>query len=297
MMAKNKLITIGSAVVALVAVGAVILLTAGKDEPSSSVADMLESVTEAPTEATLPDITDFTKEPELLGRAKTLLRENEDVVGYIKINNTNVDYPVVQYDGEDLEENGNDYYLHRDLYGEYLESGTIFMDYRDVFGADESQHSENIVLYGHNMLNGSKFATLHYYREDESFYEENPIIEFSSNYKDYKYVIFGVVLTSGSYGDSNYGEEWAYWDQEDLSNKEDFDKYVDNTLERSLVSTDVDVEYGDQLLTLSTCWLDSDNSRLLIIARRLHDDEKPEDFMKPESADNDDSESDGSGEE
>lgn len=61
-------------------------------------------------------------------------------------------YPVVQYDGENLDENGNAYYMDKDIYGNYLDSGTIFMDYRDNFGPDKSQQSQNIMLYGHNML-------------------------------------------------------------------------------------------------------------------------------------------------
>ena len=213
MISKKSLITIGcTAAVAVIALGAVFVFGGnGEDKtPSSSSADVLEPVTEAPTEPELPIIENFSDEPGLTGLAKMLLRENDDVVGYIKISNTYVDYPVVQYDGEDLDEQGNDYYLHRDLYGDYLESGTIFMDYRDNFvqtlpvestiscsipscgmqmpykhskiircilptgsaarQADESKQTDNVVLYGHNMLNGSKFATLHYYRQDESFF-------------------------------------------------------------------------------------------------------------------------------
>lgn len=161
MLNKKTLITIGCTAVVAAAALAGVMVFGGKEESkpgSSQASDVLAPVTQAPTEASLPEIDDFSEEASLTGRAKMLLRENEDVVGYIKISNTYVDYPVVQYDGEDLDENGNDYYLHKDLYGNYLESGTIFMDYRDVFEADESKQSENIVLYGHNMLNGTNLS-------------------------------------------------------------------------------------------------------------------------------------------
>ncbi len=245
------------------------------DENSDSrAADVLESMTDAPTQApTAPPIENISADNGLTARAKVLLRENEDVVGYIRISNTNVDYPVVQYDGEDLEEEGNAYYLDKDLYGNYYEPGTIFMDYRDNFEADESKQSENIVLYGHNMLSGAMFADLHKYRQDESFYDENPIIEFSSNYRDYQYVIFGYLVTSGDMGESSYGENFDYWNLEELDTESDFNDYIRIVNERTFGSPDVDVAYGDKLLTLSTCWMDEDNSRMLLVARRLRDHE------------------------
>lgn len=287
MLSKKGLITIGcTAAVAVIALGAVMIFGGKEDKKEvSSAVDVLEPVTEAPTEPELPVIENFSDEPGLTGLAKVLLHENKDVVGYIKISNTYVDYPVVQYHGEDLDTEGNAYYLHRDLDREYLESGSIFMDYRDDFNADESKQSENIVLYGHNMLNGSKFATLHYYRQDLSFYDENPIIEFSSNYRDYQYIIFGVLLTYGDYGESAYGEEFAYWDQEELDTEKDFNKYVETVQDRSMISPDIDVAYGDKLLTLQTCHLDEDNSRLLVVARRLRDHETVDSIDKVQGAD------------
>ncbi len=265
-MSKKILVTICStvAVAAVAVVG--VLAFGGKDkqEPESSVADVLEPVTEAPTEPTLPEIDEFSDPKKgLLGRAELLLEENEDTVGYIKIDDTNVDYPVVQCKED------NEYYLHRGFDQEYNFAGVIYMDYRDIFTANEKEQSENIVLYGHNMKNGSMFANLHKYRTDETFYDLHPIIEFSSNYEDYKYVIFSYFTTYGDYGSSAYGDEFAYWDMEELDTKEAFDDYVDVCNERSISSTGVDVEYGDKLLTLQTCHLDSDNSRMLVIARRL----------------------------
>lgn len=260
-------------------------LSTGCDEKTegSLAADVLEP-TEQTTELVIdqwPDIENFSPEPNgMLGRAKSLRAINDDVVGYIKIDGTYVDYPVVQCED-------NDYYMDTDIYGNYLDSGSIFMDYRDNFEPDESKQSPQIVLYGHNMLNGTKFASLHKYREDDTFYEKSPIIEFSSNYVENKYVIIAYFPTSGSYGETNYGEEFAYWDMENMDEKE-FNDFMKTVKERSYISPDIDVKYGDQLLTLQTCWMDEDNSRFLVIGRRLRDDESPEDFMK--KADKSDSE-------
>lgn len=250
-----------------------------KKAESSQVADVLVP-TEAPTEdpaSSLPDIEAFSAEPSgMLGRARSLCTINDDVIGYIRIPETYVDYPVTQC-------GDNDGYLHTDLYGGYLESGTVFMDYRDIFVPDESKQSNNLMVYGHNMLNGTKFATLHRYREDNSLYAKSPIIEFSSNYVDYKYVIFAYFLTYGDYGESAYGEEFDYWNMQNMNEKE-FDHYIKTCRERSLVSPDIDIKYGDQLLTLQTCYMDEDCSRFLVVGRRLRDGEKPEDFMEIASA-------------
>ncbi len=297
MKSKVKISIVCSAVVAAAALGAV-FWHGGSDKPEvSQSVDVLNPATEPVTEPELPDITDFSPEPGLTGLAQAMSQINDDVVGWIRISNTQVDYPVVQYEYD--EENGNDFYLHKDIYGNYLERGTIFMDYRDVFGGDESKQTDNIVLYGHNMLNGSMFGDLHDYRHDEDFYKENPIIEFSSNYNDYKYVIFAYLLTSGSYGESYYGEDFPYWDIHDLSKESDFNDYVETVDERSYIHPDIDVEPGDKLLTLSTCHLDEDNSRLLVVARRLRDDETVESVtakINADSADDESENTDDSGE-
>ena len=255
-----------------------------KKEASSIAADVItEPATQAATEPItdkLPDIDSFTDEPSgLLGRAMSVRMINDDVVGYVKIPHTQVDYPVFQYED-------NEKYMDQDMYGEYLQSGCIFMDYRDVIDPDPKKQSNNLVLYGHNMLNGSKFATLHYYRQDDEFIDEAPVIEFDTNYATQYYAIIGYFVTSGSYGESSYGEEFAYWDQENMNEKE-FKKYLKTVEKRTYKDTGVDVKYGDQLLTLQTCFMDEDNSRFLVIGRKLRDGEKPEDFYPKKDKDKD----------
>lgn len=286
MITKKTLITIGCT--AVMAAVSLVSITAcsGKDEnnnSSSTASDVLEPMTEVPTEPPMPDPASYTPDKGLTGRAKVLLRENEDVVGYIKISNTVVDYPVIQYDGDNVEEYGNDYYLSRDIYGNYFFDGCIFMDYRDNFEADDKKQSENIVLYGHNLLNGMMFTDLHKYRKDESFYKENPIIEFSSNYEDYKYIIFAYAPVSGYAGDTAYGPDFQYWNMQDLSDKKEFNEYVETVKYRSMISPDIDVQPGDKLLTLSTCHLDEDESRLIVVARRLRDHETVDKIDKEQS--------------
>lgn len=210
-------------------------------------------------------------------RARQLLRKNPDMIGWLKIDKTQVDYPVL-LDPGGIQENtpfygpesyyGNSYYIERDLDRSYKKSGTLFMDYRDNFGSSESQQSENIVIYGHNMLDGSMFGDLRKYRNDYSFYEKAPFIELSSNYKDYDYVIFAFLRTNGG-----ENAEFKYWNMEELDDKETFDYYVNTCNDLALIETGVDVKYGDKLLTLQTCGDQYDDERFLIIARRLREGE------------------------
>lgn len=211
------------------------------------------------------------------GRAKNFLNRNDDIIGWIKLDKTNIDFPIVLDPGdicaEDNPENvicsANSYYLDKDLDGSHLTSGTLFMDYRNVFGEVESEQSDNLVVYGHNMIDNSAFGSLRRYRQDYSFYAESPLIELSSNYRDYQYIIFGFIITSGSYDATDF----RYWNMENFESEEDFNFYVDRVQSKSLVDTGVDVQYGDKLLTLSTCYSGGDNMRFIVCARRLRDHE------------------------
>lgn len=216
-----------------------------------------EAETEAPT-----------AEPELTERAKKLLAQNPDTVGYITIDGTQVDNPVVQT-------TDNEYYLSTGFDGQEFRAGTVFMDYRDIFGANPDEWSENIVLYGHNMADNTMFGSLRRYRQDTEYYKEKPFITLSSNYADYTYVMFGLIITSGD-ADSDF----RYWDMEELDDKASFDSYVQMVESKNKIDNPIDVQFGDNLLTLSTCYSDEDNSRFLVVARRLRDGEDTASLLK-----------------
>ncbi len=220
-----------------------------------------ELPTEEPTELV---ITEFASEKGLLGRAKTLLQLNADTVGWITIEGTQVDYPIVQT-------TDNEYYLSVGFDHQEYRAGSIFMDYRDVFGFSIEDQSENIVLYGHNMANNTMFGSLRPYRQDDSYYKTHQYIELYSNYDHFTFVIFGLVITSG-----DATADWKYWQMEELDTEEEYNAYIETVRNKSLVDIDVDVQYGDQLLTLSTCYDDTDNSRFLVVARKMREDETAE---------------------
>lgn len=208
--------------------------------------------------------------------AKLMMKRNNDTVGWLRINGTQIDYPLLKDPGDITPNTGygdqfveyNEYYLHHSFDRNYLFEGNIYMDCRDDFGSDEDQQSENIVIYGHNMLNGSQFGNLRYYYNNLSYYWTNPFVYLSSNYKDYTYVIVSFCVTSG-----NSDTDFRYWDMQELDTQEDFDYYVNRIKRDQFIDTGVDIAYGDKLLTLSTCYADADNTRFIVLARRLRDGE------------------------
>ena len=214
-------------------------------------------------------------------RAQALLHVNKDIIGWITIDGTPIDYPFVLDPGEVTQDSDDfayygyqeyipdEYYLDHDLDGSYLRCGTLYADYREVFAGTDKDHSENMVIFGHNMANNSMFGSLRRYRQDSSFYETAPFIKLSSNYRDYDYVIFAYLITSGSYN----ATEFRYWNMEELDTQEEFDFYLDCCHQAQMLDTGIDVNSSDKLLTLSTCYADEDNSRFLVVARRLRDGE------------------------
>lgn len=212
---------------------------------------------------------------ELLPGAANLLEMSEDVVGYISIPDTVVNYPIMQ-NVEDSE--GEEYFLYHDFYGNDSHLGSIFLDFRcnfDVVGEDKKlavPTSENLIVYGHNMKDESMFGSLRKYREDENYYETHPLIEVNSNYETYTFKIFGYFIADAV---DNTDTRFEYWNYIELDDEERFYEYVNEVKRRTLRITDVDVEYGDQLLTLSTCSNVISNGRLVVVARALREGEDP----------------------
>lgn len=275
----------------IVSVAAVLLIAAGlgvlavtlnkEPAPEAKPTPIVElpPPTNAPTEAPTLPLYDYV--PTELGKtekAKQLLNINRDYMGWIKIENTDVDYPFVKDPGEIHEDNNyygnsyygiNEFYLHHDFdKREYEFAGTLFMDYCDNFEAVEELQSENIVIYGHNMANNTMFGSLRRYRQDYDFYKDAAFVELSNSYRDYDYVICCCFITGG-----NYYSDFLYWQMEELDTEKEFNDYVDTVRSKQLFDTGVDLKYGDKLLTLSTCYASEDNSRFVIVARRLRDGE------------------------
>lgn len=194
---------------------------------------------------------------------------NQDFVGWITIMNTNINYPVVQ--GED-----NERYLYEDFYGEYSHNGTIFADHENTFSPTEPM-SGNTILYGHNLRTDNFFTEVTEYRRVDldgslEFLKKHPVIEFNSLYEKAKYKIFSVMLLNTK---KEYGKVFNYPAIIDFKNKAEFDYYASECLDRSEFFTGVDMKYGDEFLTLSTCEFEVGliDMRIVVVARKVRDGE------------------------
>lgn len=286
-----KIITACAACAAAVGLGAYVYSLRNTDEAVPTYSSVEEPQTTMPTEppvVTLPDnwadsIDYMPSSNGMTGRAKMMLQQNQDVIGWIKMPGTEIDYPVV-LDPGDIPANTpfygeesyitNSYYLNHDLDGSIFREGALFMDFRNIFADNEAEQSENIMIYGHDMANNNMFGSLRRFWQNYEHYNTNRFIELSSNYRDYDYVIFAFLITIGKYDETDF----VYWNMEELDTQEQFDFYVNRCQSESLVDTGVDVEYGDKLLTLSTCYNNIDKYKFIVVARRLRDGESAEDF-------------------
>lgn len=214
---------------------------------------------------------------ELNEYGKMLLPINPDVVGYVNIEGTEVSYPVVQKQKlSDPEKNPNDYYLYRTFRQEQSKSGCIFMDFRNHF--DEvvdhrriCDNSGNVFIYGHNMNNRTMFGSLRDYINNPSFYRAHPIVNYYSLYKEYQFKIFAIFIVDGE----DYTSEYAFdcWNTLDFPDEASFYDYVNEAKKRTMINTDVDVRYGDQLLSLYTCNGLVPNAKLILMCREVRADE------------------------
>ena len=193
------------------------------------------------------------KEVELLPQFAELYQLNNDLVGWITVPGTNIDYPVVQ------RKETVDYYLRRDYHGKYDSHGCIYV--REA--CDVNAPSDNITIYGHRMKDNTMFGHLAKY-EKKSFWEENQFIYFDTLTEFHTYQIISVFTTTAS-----VGEGFQYHTFVDAASPEDMTKYMNSCKANALYDTGLTAEYGDKLITLSTCEYTHENGRLVIVAKRI----------------------------
>lgn len=181
-------------------------------------------------------------------------KENEDVKGWIKIDGTNIDYPVLQG-------NDNSYYLTHNYKKEENKNGSIFFNSM----TNLNRPSLNFIIYGHNLRNKSMFTALVNYR-NTSFYENHKTIRLATISDDNVYEIISVFETTV---DSNNNiADFEYFNYSELGNKKTYNEYVNKVKELSIYDIPVIPEYPEQLITLITCNYFNKNGRTLIIAKR-----------------------------
>lgn len=192
---------------------------------------------------------------------------NPDIIGYVQIPGTKLSTAVAQ--GDD-----NLFYLDHNYKGEKAALGVPFLDYRATLTPE--RNSEVLTIYGHSARDGSYFAALKNYK-DLSYYQEHPVVLFDTIYGKGAYKIIGLFMENVNYDQNPVGEMFEYHNKFDL-NEAEFNDYIANVMERSYFTTGVDVQYGDQLLTLSTCDYDVNDHdfRIALVARKVRDGETTE---------------------
>lgn len=231
------------------------LMESGKQQVQSTVPFIppVQNIPETP-DSTDPDIpVETTATPTILPEYAALYLQNDDMVGWIEIEGTKLNYPVLQTPDE------KDFYLHRDFNKENSKHGAIYVQEN----CDVWTPSDNVVIYGHNMKDGSMFATLLKYRKQE-YWEEHRYIYFNTLLERHTYEIVAVFKTTAT-----IGKGFDYHLFVEAEDEEEFDAYIDRIKKLSYYDTGVDAEYGDKLITLSTCEYTLTNGRFVVVAKRV----------------------------
>lgn len=260
----RKLVVLVAIIAFIIAAGYLINEFAIKPYLNSQITSEIHDIAYSKTTDSGDDTTPETQNWDALKKL------NKEIVAWITIDNTKIDYPVLEHEGDNAY---SQYYLNRTYKKSYSSYGSVFVDYRST----DSVNSKNVILHGHNIRDGSMFNGLMGYGDlkgDLDFYKNHPIIEFNTPEANGQYKIISVFKTSTLY-EHDDGKFFNYMQGSFLSDAE-FMNYVYNVRIRSLINCPVMVNEDDQLLTLSTCSYEFSNFRTVVVARKLRDGEKAE---------------------
>lgn len=179
-----------------------------------------------------------------------LYEQNNDFVGWIQIDGTNINYPVMQTP------DNPDYYLKHSFENTWSDYGVPYLDEACVIG-----RSNNLVIYGHHMSNGSMFCDLELY-SDQAFCMDHPVIRVDTLSSFGEYEVIAVFRY-------NTNQETFRYDREVNMDETRFSWFMEQVHARELFSTGKDASFGDQMLTLSTCEYTYKNGRLVVVARKV----------------------------
>lgn len=192
--------------------------------------------------------------PDVLPEYQAILNKNQRLIGWVKIDDTIIDYPVMQTVN-------NEYYLDHNFNQEEDKNGCIFMDYQ----CDVIKGCDNIILYGHHMKSGKMFGTLNKY-SNQSYCEEHPVIQFDTIYEKGEYEVM-YVFRSKVYSEEDVN--FKYYQFINAVSEKEFNSYLNEMAALSLYDTGVTAAYGDKLLTLSTCDYQESKGRFVVVAKKI----------------------------
>ena len=236
----------------LLTVSAYFLISDKADEKAQ--AEKYESIAE---QVAQPDETrepiQYDTEKALLTDYTDLFLQNCDMVGWVSVADTNINYPVMQ-----TPDNPN-FYLKHGFDKTYSDYGCPYIQEN----CDVKTPSDNLVIYGHHMKNGTMFSDLTKF-EDKSFWESHKTITFNTLTDKQEYEVVAVFKTVA------YSQEgFRYYDFVNADTAEDFDGYIAKCKELALFDTGINAQYGDKLITLSTCEYSQNNGRLAVVAKLI----------------------------
>lgn len=191
-------------------------------------------------------------EPTMLPHMAELYGQNPDIAAWIRIEGTNIDYPVMLTPSEPHK------YLNLGFDGQYSKSGVPF------FGG-ASMEDENLVIHGHNMKNETMFSDLLPY-EDADFYKDHKVICLDTLYEQQRFEVVAA-FRSRAYRTDEHG--FRYYRYNNFGGKEDFDAFMTEVNQFALYPATAKASYGDQLLTLSTCAYHEPNGRFVVVAKEI----------------------------
>lgn len=194
---------------------------------------------------------------DVLPEFAALYEMNNDIVGWLTIPGTVINYPVMQTP------DSPDYYLHKNFDKAYSAQGCLYArEVCDVFAP-----SDNITIYGHRMKDGSMFSALEKY-QSKSFWEENPTLTFNTLTQHQTYEVFAVFLTTATMEDGFHYHMFV-----DAYDEAQFNEFANTCKALSFYDIGVEAAFGDKFITLSTCDYADVNGRLVLVAKRIDADD------------------------
>lgn len=215
--------------------------------PGREITERIDGEDDAAAEVIEPTV------PPVIHSGLLALHErNPDCMGWITIDGTVIDYPVMFHPTR------KNYYLHRNFNGKHASAGALF-----IAENCDPVSSDNLIIYGHNMTSGRMFAALNKYKK-QSFYEDHKRIVYETlNGPEIYEVMFA--FTTPVYT----GHDFQYYAFSKANSVEEYDAYINACRERALYDTGVTAQYGEKLLTLSTCEYSQKNGRMVVVAKRI----------------------------
>lgn len=194
-------------------------------------------------------------ELSVLPQYEVLHEGNEDFAGWLTIEGTNIDYPVMWRNGD------NQYYLEHNYDGMEDANGLLVLDYR----CDIENSNTNYLIHGHNMKSGMMFGALRQYKNEE-FFEQHRYISFDTIYEIGEYEVIAVFVSQVMESEE---EAFKYYECLEFRDIQEYQTFLDNIRNMSLYETGVESQYGDTFIMLSTCDYSKENGRLVVIAKKM----------------------------